>query len=148
MDENALDYLQSDVRDAEERRKRREEKKKANRAKYDAERGRTGMKVVANQPLSTAKGQKQAMFELKAKLLTDGNANNVLRKILEVAYNDEHPGQMQALKMCFDRMLPTSLFEEKKAGHDRPQISINITGINDVQVEGEVIDNDVSGDSE
>lgn len=126
--------------DIESRKKAREEKKKENRRKYDEARGIVGVKLVENQPLATVKGQKQAMQELKAKLLTEGNSNNILRKILEIAYNDEHPGQMNALKMCFDRMLPTSMFEEKVKGGDRPQISINITGINDVQVEGSTID--------
>lgn len=131
-----------------ERQKAKEEKKRANRAKYDAERGRAGMKVVENQPLSTVKGQKQAIQELKAKLLTEGNSNNILRKILEIAYNNEHPGQMNALKMCFDRLLPQSLFEEKNKTGDRPTISINITGLNDVQIEGKTIDGEVLDDSE
>lgn len=126
------------------KQKARAEKKRANRAKFDEERGRTGVKVVANQPLSTVKGQKQAVQALKAKLLTEGNSENILRKILDIAYNDEHPGQMNALKICFDRMLPMSLFEEKGKNNDRPTISISISGINDVAVESSAIEGESS----
>lgn len=113
----------------EARRKAREVTKKKNREKFAA------LKTVpAREPLSTKVGQLEKMKELRGKFLTDGNASTVMRKILEVAYNDQHPGQMQALKMCFDRMLPQSMFEEKKANMERPNISITISGINDVEV--------------
>jgi hypothetical protein len=32
--------------------------------------------------------------------------------------------------MCFDRLLPVSMFDEK-AGNNKPTIQINISGIND-----------------
>ena len=127
------------------RKKVKAAKRKENRAKLDAEKEEKGL--VARKPASTVAGQKQRMQELKAKLLSDGNSANILRKILDVAYNDEHPGQMQALKMCFDRMLPTSMFEEKKGNTDRPVISINISGINEPQKAERIIDNDLD-DSE
>ena len=94
--------------------------------------------VQAREPVSTAKGKKQRMQEFKEKLLTAGNANNVIRKVLEIAMNDEHPGQINALKMCMDRMLPTAMFEPKKGGQ-RTAVQINITGIGESPI---VIDNE------
>jgi hypothetical protein len=41
--------------------------------------------------------------------------------------NDEHPGQMAALKMCIDRTLPVSMFEKDKS--QRSAVTINITGL-------------------
>lgn len=52
---------------------------------------------------------------------------DVAQKVIEIALNDEHPGQMAALKMCLDRTLPVSLFDQDKG--QRSAITINITGI-------------------
>ena len=41
--------------------------------------------------------------------------------------NDDHPGQMAAIKMCIDRALPVSMFEKEKG--QRSAVTINITGI-------------------
>ena len=50
-----------------------------------------------------------------------------IQKVIEIALNDEHPGQMAALKMCIDRTLPISMFEKDKS--QRSAVSITITGI-------------------
>ncbi len=42
-------------------------------------------------------------------------------------FNDEHPHQLVALKMCLDRTLPVSLFEKDKS--QRSAVTINITGL-------------------
>ena len=52
---------------------------------------------------------------------------DVAQKVIQIALNDEHPGQMAALKMCLDRTLPVSLFDQDKG--QRSAITINITGI-------------------
>ena len=85
--------------------------------------------MAPKRALGTPIGNKQRMQEFKNKLLTEENGNKVLMKVLEVAMDDENPGQMAALKLCMDRMLPTSMFDEAKAASDRPNIQINITGI-------------------
>lgn len=80
--------------------------------------------------------------EFKARLLAAPTANKIIDKILEVAYNDGHPGQMAALKMCFDRLLPQSSFEKDASGN-KPQITINVTGMVDVsQKQDNVVDLD------
>ncbi len=43
--------------------------------------------------------------------------------------SDGHPGQMAAMKLAVDRILPVSMFEAAKNSGTTPQISINISGL-------------------
>lgn len=83
---------------------------------------------TARKPLATAEGKRQRLQEFKEMLLSPTNGTKVIRKVLEIALDDGHPGQMNALKMCLDRQLPISAFDEVK-GQQRTAIQINITGI-------------------
>jgi len=58
--------------------------------------------------------------------------------VIQIALNDEHPGQMAALKMCLDRTLPVSMFEKDK--HQRSAVTINITGLGQEPTVLEAID--------
>lgn len=81
--------------------------------------------------------------ELKARLLAT-TGDKVINKIVSIAMDDTHNGQMAALKMCMDRVLPTSLFEKDAKGQ-RNAVTINITGIGDAKVEAaEIVDVDVT----
>lgn len=71
--------------------------------------------------------------ELKARLLTT-SGNKVIDTIVRIALDDNHQGQMAALKMCIDRQLPLSLFE-KDAKRGSNAITINITGVGNVEAE-------------
>ena len=62
------------------------------------------------------RAEKIKVKELKRQLMTGDNAKRVLEKVLQVALDDEHQGQVACLKMCMDRMLPMSAFEEKEGG--------------------------------
>ena len=73
-------------------------------------------------------GDAARINEFKARLLAT-SGDNVINKIIQIAQNDEHPGQMAALKMCMDRVLPLSYFEKDKATNGRSSVSITITGI-------------------
>ena len=74
--------------------------------------------------------------EFKARLLAT-SGDKVITKIIEVAMDDGHSGQLAALKMCMDRVLPLSYFEKEKGASGTPQISINISGMADkVNIEG------------
>lgn len=95
---------------------------------------------LARQPVGTPVGNKQRMQEFKDALLKEENGSRVIKKVIEIAMNDEHPGQVQALKLCMDRMLPASLFEEKKDGA-RTAIHITIGRVGEKQI-GEVIENE------
>ena len=68
------------------------------------------------------------------KALLSENAAPILQKAIQVALDDDHPGQMAAMKMCMDRILPMSEFEAKKDG-GRSAVTITITGIGETKVE-------------
>jgi len=80
-------------------------------------------------------GDSGRMKELKARLLATAG-DGIIDKVISIARNDEHPGQMAALKMCWDRMLPTSLFE-KDAKSGKAAVTINIVGVDNVQIASE-----------
>ena len=68
----------------------------------------------------------QRIKEIKD-LLLRGAGKNVAQKVIDIALNDDHPGQMVAIKMCLDRTLPISMFDQGKT--QRSAVTINITGI-------------------
>lgn len=96
------------------------------------------IKQARMQPIDTAAGQRQRMAELKEQLLSPGSGKAIVSKVLDIALNDEHPGQMAAMKLCMDRMLPTSFFEEKKDGV-RAAIQITIGRVGEENVIKEVV---------
>lgn len=83
-------------------------------------------------------GDGARIAELKARLLST-TGDKVINKIVNIAMDDSHQGQMAALKMCIDRMLPLSLFE-KDAKRGNNAITINITGVGDTTIVPETID--------
>lgn len=70
--------------------------------------------------------ESQKLKELR-KMMIEGRGKAVVQKILDIALEDGHPGQMAALKMCVDRTLPMSMFE--KGNGQRSAVTINITGL-------------------
>jgi hypothetical protein len=92
--------------------------------KTDIEAKKKGNRGVRGRP----PGDAARINEFKARLLAT-SGDNVINKIIDIAQNDEHPGQMAALKMCMDRVLPLSYFEKDKATNGRSSVSITITGI-------------------
>lgn len=77
-------------------------------------------------------GDAARIQEFKARLLST-TGDKVINKVLQVALDDEHQGQMAALKMCMDRMLPLSLFE-KDAKRGANAVTINIVGVGETQI--------------
>lgn len=77
-------------------------------------------------PTELPKTDNQRLKELKDMLLSD-KGTNVVAKVIDIALDDTHPGQMAALKMCMDRTLPASMFDKEKT--QRGAVTINITGI-------------------
>lgn len=88
----------------------------------DAVKNRTKNKV------GRPKGDTGRLEEFKQRLLATGGTR-ILDKMISIALDDNHPGQMAAIKMSMDRMLPVSSFEASKNGGASPTISINITGL-------------------
>ena len=89
--------------------------------------GRLAIQEYAkNIPLVLPKTDHQRLRELKELMIRSGGTN-VAEKVIQIALNDNHPGQMAALKMCLDRTLPMSMFEKDKG--QRSAVTINITGL-------------------
>ena len=86
----------------------------------------TIQRYANNPPKVLPKTDHQRLKELKELMIRSGG-KDVAQKVIEIALNDDHPGQMAALKMCIDRTLPISMFE-KDTGQ-RSAVTINITGL-------------------
>lgn len=109
-----MEYI-DDTEQARKRKERKEARRAENKRKW-AERNEA---LKAKLPIGySATEDKKRMQEFKNQLLTEHNVTSVTRKVLAIALDDEHPGQMAALKMCWDRQMPVSIFEENdgKAG--------------------------------
>ena len=81
------------------------------------------------------KGDKAIMDEYKLRMLNSPKSSKVLEKVYEVALSDGHPGQMAAMKLIMDRVVPASMFDATKAGGAVPQISINISSLGETKIE-------------
>ena len=92
-------------------------------------------------PSILPKTDNQRIKELKELMIRSGG-KDVAEKVIQIALNDNHPGQMAALKMCMDRALPVSMFEKEKG--QRSAVTINITGIGDVPTIIEAAPGDVT----
>jgi hypothetical protein len=86
----------------------------------------TIQQYATNPPAILPKTDHQRIKELKELMIRSGG-KDVAEKVIQIALNDEHPGQMAALKMCMDRTLPIGMFEKDKS--QRSAITINITGL-------------------
>jgi hypothetical protein len=79
-------------------------------------------------PLGRPVGQTSRIEEFKQKLVTT-SGDAIISKLIQIALHDGNPGQMSALKMCVDRVLPISHFDKAVNGNQSPTISINISGL-------------------
>jgi len=89
----------------------------------------TGEKAMATEykaPRKLPMTESQKIKELR-RMMIEGRGKAVVQKIIDIALEDGHPGQMAALKMCVDRTLPVSMFE--KSNGQRSAVTINITGL-------------------
>ena len=98
----------------------------------------TIQRYANNPPKVLPKTDHQRLKELKELMIRSGG-KDVAQKVIEIALNDDHPGQMAALKMCIDRTLPISMFEKDKG--QRSAVTINITGLGQ---EPTIIDTDLN----
>lgn len=76
------------------------------------------------------KGTAAIINEYRDRMLASPKSAKVLEKVYEVALSDGHPGQMAAMKLVLDRIVPMSTFDATKQAGSVPQISINISGLN------------------
>ena len=107
--------------------------------KTDIEAKKRGNRGVRGRPA----GDAARINEFKARLLAT-SGDKVINKIIQIAMDDEHQGQMAALKMCMDRVLPLSYFDKDKNNGGRSAVNITITGVGgDTQIIGGTDDSDV-----
>ena len=78
-------------------------------------------------------GDAARIQEFKARLLSS-SGTKIIDTVLRKAMDDNDKDQVACLKMCLDRMLPTSLFEKDAKGQ-RNAVTINITGLGETKVE-------------
>ena len=84
-------------------------------------------------------GDAARINEFKARLLgTSGD--KIIETLIHKALDPNDKDQIAALKMCVDRVLPLSMFDAAKNSGQTPQISINITGLNNPTVDAGVVD--------
>ena len=98
--------------DAEYRKQVKQKKREENKKDWAEKVKETKAKLPIGY---SASDDKKRVQEFKNMLLHAVTGESVIRKVIAVARNDEHPGQMAALKMCMDRLLPVSLFESAEA---------------------------------
>lgn len=78
-------------------------------------------------------GDTARIQEFKARLLSS-SGTKIIDTVIRKALDDNDKDQIAALKMCMDRLLPTSLFEKDAKGQ-RNAVTINITGLGETKVE-------------
>ena len=119
MDEN----LHKNAAEQKAKREKRVAKKKAGLTHNDK-------KAL---PLMTRREQTERLHELKAQFLSNKKLGPLVEKLFDVAMDDEHPGQMQAMKVITDKILPTASFsnESRKSS----AVQINISGLTVSSVE-------------
>jgi hypothetical protein len=89
-------------------------------------------------PVMTKADQTRRMHELKALFLKSKKLEPFVKKLFDIAMDDDHDGQMQAMKMVADRILPAAGFsgEEKKSS----AVQINITGLQVESIQEKPVD--------
>ena len=97
--------------------------------KTDIEAKKKGNRVARGRP----PGDASRINEFKARLLAT-SGDKLINKIITIALDDEHPGQMAALKMCMDRVLPLSYFDKDKNTTGKASVNITISGIGEQAV--------------
>ena len=101
----------------------------------------TIQQYAVNPPSILPKTDNQRIKELKEIMIRSGG-KDVAEKVIQIALNDNHPGQMAALKMCMDRSLPVSMFEKEKGM--RSAVTINITGLGETPTPIVIDEQDIS----
>ncbi|MEL0288870.1 MAG: hypothetical protein VXA34_09365 [Gammaproteobacteria bacterium] len=69
------------------------------------------------------------LAKFKKGLLSNSMTPKVIQKALDIAMDDDHPGQIQALRMVWDRVLPQSSFSASASSGNQGAIQINFTGL-------------------
>lgn len=96
---------------------------------------RTRLKIIGaptplgpvKKPTGRPKGTRSRMLDLTHRLL-NSKGEKVVKKIIDIALDDKNPNQMQALKLCIERIAPTSFFEDvANKGSNHIEIKVTVT---------------------
>ena len=121
------------------RNERKAEREKRAKAKRDAGLSHTNKPFL---PVMTRSEQTRRLHELKAEMLSNNKVSLFVKKLFDVAMDDDHQGQTAAMKLIADRLLPSqgfSLDDKKSTG-----VQINITGLQVEKVEEKEVSPPVS----
>ena len=123
-----------------------DEKAAAHKAKREERKARAKAGFTKNGkkalPVMSRRQQTERLHELKAQFLSHKKLGPLIEKLFDIAMDDDHDGQMQAMKTITDKILPTQSFsaESKKSS----AVQINISGLQVAVEEKPVNDEPVS----
>ena len=81
----------------------------------------------APMPVMTKAEQTRKLHEMKARFLNSKRLEPLVTKMFDIAMDDEHQGQMAAIKLIADRILPATGFTNDS--NKSSAVQINITGL-------------------
>ena len=102
----------------------------------------------------TARAEKQALAkmtrsqqqirlqELKTEFLTHSSLDRYVKKLFDMALDDDHQGQTAAIKIIADRILPTASFSNEQKSSSAIQISITGLQVGGVDVQEKPVNDD------
>ena len=121
-----------------------DDKAAAHKAKREARKAKTKAGLTHNNqkalPIMSRREQTERLHELKSQFLSNKKLGPLVEKLFDIAMDDDHDGQMQAMKTITDKILPTQSFssESKKSS----AVQINISGLQVSTIEEKDISND------
>ena len=121
-----------------------DEKAAAHKAKREARKAKAKAGLTHNNrkalPMMSRREQTERLHELKARFLGNAKLGPLVEKLFDIAMDDDHDGQMQAIKMITDKILPTQSFssESKKSS----AVQINISGLQVSAIEEKPVNDD------
>lgn len=114
----------------------RKAKRKAGRTKDTCGTASSG----APMPVMTKAEQTRKLHEMKARFLNSKRLEPLVTKMFDIAMDDEHQGQMSAIKLIADRILPATGFTNDS--NKSSAVQINITGLQVQSVDEKPVNQD------
>ena len=109
-----------------------EDRKEEMRARKKAVRdtARAEKKALAKM---TRSQQQTRLAELKTEFLTHSSLDRYVKKLFDMALDDDHAGQTAAIKIIADRILPTASFSNENKTSSAVQINISGLTVDSVE---------------
>ena len=90
----------------------------------------------------TRSQQQSRLQELKTEFLTHSSLDRYVKKLFDMALDDNHAGQTAAIKIIADRILPTASFSNEQKSSSAIQISITGLQVGGVDVQEKSVNDD------